>query len=125
MLDAGAETGSQQYQQQRHESANGPRRDESTRGDRGPRRQQAPLAPALGEEPRGDLERRHPAAVGGADQPDLREGQPELVGPDRQEHVEDVGESVVDEVDAAGGGEHRARARFHPSIIPERPFAFK
>jgi hypothetical protein len=31
----------------------------------------------------------------------------------------------VDEVDAAGGREHRARARFHASIIPERPGAFK
>jgi hypothetical protein len=31
----------------------------------------------------------------------------------------------VNEVDAAGGGEHRAGARFHPSIIPERPAAFK
>jgi hypothetical protein len=43
----------------------------------------------------------------------------------RQEHVEDVRKSVVDEVDAAGGGQHRAGARFHAPIIPERLGAFK
>src|SRR5439155_26393063 len=80
---------------------------------------------ALGEQSRWNLECGHPPAVRGTDDPDLREGQPELVRPDRQQHVEDVRESVVDEVDAAGGGEHRAGARFHPSIIPERPAAFK
>src|SRR5205814_193553 len=48
-----------------------------------------------------------------ANQTDLGEVEAELLGPDRQEHVEDVGEAVVDEVGAGGGGEHRARAGLH------------
>ena len=125
MLHAGSEPGDQEHEQQGEEATGQTGDDEPARRDRRPRGEQTPLAPPLGEQPRGNLECGHAAAVGGPDDADLCEGQPELARPDRQEHVEDVRESVVDEVDAAGGGQHRAGARSHAPIIPERPGAFK
>src|SRR5437773_873021 len=60
MLDPGAEAREEQEQQQRREAA-GPRArgDEAARGRRRAGDEQRPLAPALGEQPRRQLERGH------------------------------------------------------------------
>jgi hypothetical protein len=38
---------------------------------------------------------------------------------------EDLGKAVVQQVDAGGGAEHRARAALHAGIIPDAPVGFK
>ena len=86
---------------------------EAERGDRGARREQPRLAAALRENARRHLEGGHAAGVERLEQPDLREAQAELGRPDRQQHVQDVGEAVVDEVRPAGDGEDGAGAAGH------------
>ena len=54
------------------------------------------------------------SAVGGTQESDLGEGETELPRPDGKEHVEDVGEAIVDEVRAAGGAENSAGAAHAP-----------
>ena len=113
MLDAGAEPGGQQQQEERGKAPGPAGRHEAERRQQRAAGQQPALAEALGQEPGGNLERRHPARVGGADQADLGERQPELLGPQREEHVEGFREPVVQEVDGRGGAEDGAGTRFH------------
>jgi hypothetical protein len=125
MLHAGAEPGRQQQHQQRREASGPAGGHEADGRDGGAECQEPALAEALGQEAGRDLERRHAAGVRGADQSDLRERQAELAGPERQEHVERLGESVVQEVDGGCGGEHRPGPALHATIIPGDPPRFK
>ncbi len=68
-------------------------------------REQVALADALGQQPRGELERRHGHPVGRTDHPDLREGQAESLREERQQNVGDVRKPVVDHVRGAAGSE--------------------
>src|SRR6266508_565687 len=71
MLDAGAEPGDEQHQQQGREAARPARRDETGARDRGPQREQSALAPALGQESGGDLDQRPGARVDRAGGPEV------------------------------------------------------
>src|SRR5262249_35309637 len=90
-----------------------------------PASQRAGRPAPLGQEARRYLKERHAAGVGGPDDTDLGEAQPEFVRPQRQEHVEDVREAVVHEVDGGSGGENRPGARDHGAIIRQAPAPFK
>ncbi len=113
MLAAGAEAGHHEAGEQGDEAAGQAGDQEAESGDRGARHQQPRLAAALREDARGHLEGGHAPGVERLEQPDLREAQAELGRPHRQEHVQDVGEAVVDEVRPAGDGEDGAGAAIH------------
>src|SRR3990172_2866726 len=83
----------------------GAEREECRSGDESPEREQVALAEALGDEARGNLEGGHRGAVGAANQADLRERQAEALREQRQQHVGEVGETVVQGVRRAAGGE--------------------
>ena len=120
VLDAGAEPGQHQAGEQRGEAAREPGGEESEGGDRGARGEEPRLAPALREDPRGDLKGGHAPAVHRPEQAHLAVGQAELRGPDREQEIDDVGEAVVHEVDGGGGGEHRAGASARGGPLPRR-----
>ena len=113
MLAAGAEARHHEAGEQGDEAAGQAGDQEAERGDRGARREQPRLAAALREDARRHLEGGHASGVERLEQPDLREAQAELGRPDRQQHVQDVGEAVVDEVRPAGDGEDGAGAAGH------------
>src|SRR5713101_7424367 len=117
MLHARAEAARDQAAEEGEEASREARGHEAERGHRRARGEESRLAPALGEEPRGDLEGRHAPAVECAEEPDLGEVEAELARPHGQEDVEDVGEAVVDEVGAAGGAENGAGAAHAPEYF--------
>ena len=106
MLDARAESCHEEADEQRGEAAREPRDEEAEGGDRSARSEEARLAPALGHHARRDLKRRHAPAVDRPQQADLSVREAELARPDGEEHVDEVGEAVVDEVDRGGGAQH-------------------
>ena len=120
MLDAGAEPGQHEAGEQRGEAARESGGEEAEGGDRGARGEEPRLAPALREDPRGDLKGGHAPAVYRPEQAHLAVGQAELRGPDREQEIDDVGEAVVHEVDGGGGGEHRAGASARGDLLPRR-----
>ena len=120
MLHARAHASRDQAAEKREEASREACRHEAQRRHRRARGEQSRLAPALREEARGDLEDGHAPAVERAEEPDLREVEAELARPHGEEDVEDVGEAVVDEVNAAGGAEDGAGAAHAPSISQAR-----
>src|SRR5215510_9717376 len=101
MLRRRAETPDEETHEQPREPPGQAGGDETEGRDRGARGEKPRLAPSLGKEAGGNLAARHPAAVGGLEQADLGEVQTELRAPDGQEHVDDVGEAVVNEMGRA------------------------
>ncbi len=89
----------------------------SARRPRSPHRsasEEAPLAPSLGEESRRDLGRRHRPRIKRFDQADLGQRQRELRLPERQQEIDRIRESVVQEMGPA------ARAERRPPLARER-----
>src|SRR5262249_38695131 len=117
MLHARAESGHEEATEERQVASREAGGDEAERGGRRARGEKACLAPTLGEQSRGDLEGGHGAAVHGAEETDLSEGEAELAGPHGKEDVQDVGEAVVYEMRAAGGAEDGAGSAHAPDCV--------
>src|SRR5215831_1977523 len=117
MVHAGTEPGHEEAAEERQVASREAGGDEAQRGGRRARGEETCLAPALGEQPSGDLEGGHGAAVHGAEETDLGEGEAELAGPHGKEDVQDVGEAVVDEMRAAGGAEDGAGSAHAPDCV--------
>src|SRR5215467_9702512 len=114
MLHARAEPGHEEATEERQVASREAGGDEAKRGARG---EEACLAPAFGEQSRGDLEGGHGAAVHRAEETDLSEGEAELAGPHGKEDVQDVGEAIVYEMRAAGGAEDGAGSAHVPDCV--------
>ena len=81
---------------------------EGEAGKNGAGREQRALADALGEHARRQLQTRQGARIGHAQGADLHVGEAEGLRPDRQQHIEGVGNAIVHEMGGAGGCQRAA-----------------
>ena len=82
-----------------------PMHEETDGREERPGGQDARLAPAVRQVSRRDLEKGERARVSGAQQADLHEGEGEPARPHGEENVQEIGASVVQEMDDAACGE--------------------
>jgi hypothetical protein len=108
-LNRGADAGEKKRHQDHPEADCIAEGQKSDAGDERAEGEKVPLAKALREKPGWDLKRGHRSAMGGSDQPDLRQRQPESLGEQRQQNVSDVGKAVVQRVGRAARGKRAAR----------------
>jgi hypothetical protein len=95
VLHGGADSGEEQHDEDHPEAGRVAERDERECRDQGADRKEVPLAETLGEKPRGNLESGQRRAMRRANQPDLREREPEGLGEQRKQDVSNVGQAVV------------------------------
>src|SRR5512140_212112 len=105
MLGGGAQAADHQKHDERNEPSRGANAEKTDGREERSGGQDARLAPAVRQVPRRDLEKGEGARVSGAQQADLREGEGELARPHGEENVQEIGASVVQEVDDAACGE--------------------
>ena len=105
MLGAGTQAADHQKHEERNETARGANAEKTDGREKRSGGQDGRLAPAFREVPRRDLEKGEGARVSGAQKADLREGEGELVRPHGEENVQEIGASVMQEVDDAACGE--------------------
>jgi hypothetical protein len=103
MLDRGADAGKKQRGQDHPETGDMTERGKRGAGQQGAGGQQVAFAETFGDQPGGDLERGHRRAVRGADHADLRQRQAEGLRQQRQQHIREVGEAVVQRVRRTAG----------------------
>lgn len=108
MLGACAQAADHQKNEERNESRRGADAEKADGREERSGGQDARLAPAFRQVPRRDLEQGERPGVSGPQQADLREGEGELARPHGEENVQEVGTSVVQEVDGAACGERGA-----------------
>ena len=84
---------------------------EGDAGQHGAAGQQRALAHPFGQHARRQLQERHGGGIGHAQGADLDVAEPERLRPDRQQHVERIGDAVVHEVRGAGGRERAPPVR--------------
>src|SRR5260370_7726151 len=114
MLRAGAEPGAEE---RRHEQTDPRARARETVPDTGERRaksEEKSRAEPLSQQPRWNLEACHGAGEQGAQEPKLGITKPELLLPDRQQHIDQIGIAVVQRVRAAGDAPN-------PTLLPPAP----
>lgn len=105
MLGAGAQAADHQKHEERNETSRGANAKKTDGREERSCGQDARLAPTVRQVPRRDLEKGEGARVSGAQQADLREGEGELARPNGEENVQEIGASVVQEVEDAACGE--------------------
>lgn len=105
MLGAGAQAADHQKQEERNETFRGAYAEKTDGREECSGGQDSRLAPAVRQVSRRDLEKGEGARVSGAQQADLHEGEGELASPYGEENVQQIGASVVQEVDDAACGE--------------------
>ena len=105
VLGAGTQAAEHQKGEKEREATGRAEAEEADRRDERPGRQDARLAPALGQESRRHLKEGERTGIPGAQQPDLREGKRELARPHREEDIKEVGAAIVQEVDDAARNE--------------------
>ncbi len=102
MLGAGAEPAHEQRHHQQGEARAGAGQAIAGPGERGAEREHRRGPQPLGEQRGGDLETGHGAGEQPAQQSELRVAEPELLLPDRQHDVDEIGVTVVQRMRAAG-----------------------
>ena len=105
MLGAGSKTADHQKHKERNEASRGADAEKTDGCKEGSCGQDARFAPAIRKVPRRDLEQCERAGVSGAQQAYLRERQGEIACPHGEENVQEIGASVMQEVDDATCGE--------------------
>jgi len=105
MLGACAQASDHQIHEERNEASRGANAEKTDGREERSGGQDARLAPAVRQVPRRDLEQGECPRVSGAQQADLREGEREFARPYGEENVQEVGASVVQEVEDATCGE--------------------
>lgn len=105
MLGAGAQAADHQKHEERNETSRGADTEKTHGREECSGCQDARLAPSLREVPRWYLQQGKCARVSGTQEADLREGEGKLARPHGEESVQEIGASVVKEVDDAACGE--------------------
>ena len=118
MLDRGAESCAEQRCEYYGVAAGVGEREKGNTRDRCAEREEVAFAEALGDETGRNLEARHRSPVSGAYEADLRERQAERLRQQRQQHVGDVREAVVQRMGCATGGECAARTGCGQRYVP-------
>jgi|GEM_PF-5790540 len=105
MLGAGAQAADHKKQEERNETSRGPNAEKTDGCEEGSGGQDARFAPAVRQISRRDLEQGKCACICGAQQANLCEGEGELASPYGEKNIQEIGASVVQEVDDAACGE--------------------
>ena len=101
MLGARAQAADHQKHEERNEPPRGANAEKTHGREECSGGQDAGFAPSIRQVPRRDLEQGECARVSGTQEADLREGEGKLPSPHGEESVQEIGASVVEEVDDA------------------------